>query len=472
MPETITISFSQIANQLTTHFNNLQDERFHQDPTNLDNLTHILPKATYGSKFISNLYPRSILYDYANGTGALDPFMFFEPNPIESLNLNSFQRIQTSPELSVNAYQTNLNNGINKRSKKLNEQRTDFWSDFSKVTYKPSCIIKHPEYNYDLQSKKGISKNINTNLFLGHQLGIDSFHNVEEFENSVDDVIRKMFEDSNNINQINVVVELDSAWSGVCSESVKYIVDDQLNGKGGKVLVWSLQNDGNYVSGLNNVGKLDRIRKLIDLGNAEYGGFVTLNLNEVKGDNLWEKTGYLSIPFYFFNMISDSDISEVLYKLTDGGQRKFINEIKTLKDNETLNMGCKNIFTLNNSNSSEHIFAKSVVSAPDIDNEKLSQFDEFNKIIEKGTSKHYLQNLKAKDKFMYIDSLPTSLENSSIMASSLGVTSSIRDDFKNMSNFVSRYCHSNEREDLKDNLDNLYESYTFGFEFSDEEDDD
>lgn len=473
MPEVITLSFSQVANQLTTHFNNFQEERLYKNPGRIDNFTHIIPKSTSGSRTISNLYPRSILYDYANGTGALDPTIYFEPDSkVDFQSLSNLEKIQTFPKISLNSYQEAIKNG--NETENLDNERADYWSDFTRITYNPKNILKHPQYNYDPNLKEGIDKNLPNNKFKDHQLGIDSFNNIEIFSNSVDDNIRKLFEEANNINHVNVVVELDSAWSGVCSETLKYMIDDQLNGKGSKVVIWSLQRDSNYISCCNNNQKLDRIRKLLTLGDGEIGGFITFNLDfslNANKNNLWTKTAIDSIPFDFFNTIKDYDLSELLYQLTDDGSHKFINEIRLSYNNEVLNLGCNDIFIKSKTSDTQesHKFSRLTV-ANDLFKE-VDNFSNFTKLIENGTSKLSLKNLKSKYSFNYVDSLPTEFRNVKFNAASLGVTNSLKNSFTDMYEFVSKYCRTDEREEFKDKLDNLRECYNFGFEPSDEEDD-
>lgn len=470
MKETITLSYSQIANQLVTHFNNLQDDRFHENPDSITNLAHILPKATKGSKFISNLYPRSILFDYSNGTGALDPFIYFQENPMNSIDMKDVQTIQTTPTLDLNHYQNNLNKG--KPTVGLDNERTQFWSDFAKVTYKPTCVIKHPSYVYDPETSKGVDKNTHSQKFDGHQLGVDTFQDIEAFHDSIDDQVRKMFEESNNVNAVNAVVELDSAWSGVCFESLKHLIDDQLGGKGSKVMLWSLKRDYKYVREMTITGKLDRIQKLTDLGNLDVGGIASLNLDfpsTLPIVNTWAKTSVLSIPFDFFNNIKDVDIGEVLYKLTDGGQQKFINDVRTLWNDEVLHLG-GGLFT-NKPDEDAYTFAKSVVTSQSCI-EDIKGFEDFDALVAKSTPRLYLQTYKSRHDIKYTDSMPSFFQNADIPACSLGVTSSLRGDFKTMHDFVSKYCRSDVREELKNDLENLVESYTHGFEYTDGEDED
>ena len=500
MPESVTLSFSQIANQLTTHFNNIQQHRLCEYSERNDNFIHITPKAKSGSKFISNLYPRSILYDYANGTGALDPSIFFneqnmnDADILQSIRYNngsndnegngmSIEKIQTVPKLEMTKFQEDVTYGKNAENA-IDEQRTDYWSDFSKVTYNPSCILTHPEYNYDPQTRHGISKNGASNKFLGHQLGVNSFSNVESFAESVDEQIRKMFEDSNSVSQVNVVVELDSAWSGVCYETTRQMIDDQLNGKGGKVALWSLQHDGEYVNGLNGVGKLDRIKKLIDFANLEISGIIPLNIdysNElfINKDSMWEKTAFLSIPFDFFNDVQNSDITEMMYKLTDGGLRKFVDEVNILWDSEkNFSLGVSDIFVPTVKAISSHVFSKSVVHPACTSEEEkftkmIAKFSNFESIMkDNGTAKVYLNEYTTRHSFEYIDSTPEYFKTADVKAASLGVTNRFKNNFRDMHSFVSKFCRNDDREELKDTLVNLSEAYTNGFEFSDEEEDD
>lgn len=482
MPEIITLSFSQVANQLTTHFNNFQEDRLFKNPENLNNFTHIIPKSTYNnSKTISNLYPRSILYDYSNGTGALDPHVYFEKqnsnNKYTLEGISNFEKIQITPQISLNSYQEAINDNSELEISNIDNERTDYWSDFTRLTYNPSNVLKHPQYNYNPESNDGIDKNLLNNKFKNHQLGIDSFHNIEIFNNSVDDNIRKLFEESNNVSHMNIVLELDSAWSGICSETIKYTIDEQFNGKGSKIVLWSLQRDSKHLVNNTNFEKLDRIRKFISLNEFNIGGFISLNLDlnlsHIKNKNsLWEKTAFQSIPFDFFNSIKNDDISNLLFQLTDDGQRKFINEIRLSYNDEILNLGCNDIFTniKQKSNKINHVFSRITVANDGFD--KLDNFSDFDSLIKNGTMKNFTQNLKSNYSFNYIDTLPSEFKTAKISAASLGITNSIRDSFTDMYDFVSRYCKTDEREEFKDTLDNFRESYTFGFEPSDEENDD
>lgn len=480
MPESLILSFSQVANHFTTHFNNFQEDRFQKHPERADNLIHIAPKATPGSKLISNLYPRSVLYDYANGTGALDPYVYFQSDQTASLQSNGCQTIRTAPHIPVNSYQENINQAFMTMndSSKVDNVRTDYWSDFSRVTYKPSSLITHPEFNYDPESAMGVGKNISTNKFIGHKLGIDTFQDIDEFKYSTDEQIRKMFEEAHNVSQVNIVVELDSAWSGVCSETLKYTIDDQLNGKGSKVLVWSLQHEGDYLKSNNNKARLDRIRALLELGNGEAGGFIPLNIDfknpfTNNKSNIWESTAFLSIPFDFFNSIKETDISQILHQLTDGGLRKYINDVRLSWDDKVLDLGCKDLFTPSKkSNLYPYVFSRSVVNDFHCDAKHQEKFSDFENLAKNGTPKMFLQNYTSRYSYKFFDALPAAFEEANIESASLGVTNSLKNNFSDMYDFVSRYCQTDERESFKDELENLREAYTFGFEPSDEENDD
>ena len=461
MPETITLSFSQCANQLTTHFNNTQSDRLFRDPSRSDAFIHILPKSNQNSRTISNLYPRSILYDYLNGSGALDPYTYFEEKPEIK---TSFEIIQTLPSISMTEFQKNVQNGIIDGNG-INGQRTSYWSDFSKVTYDPRAVITHPTYVYDEQTGEGRGKNLPDSKFQLHEIGVESFNNVNKIRDSVDDIVRKMFENSGNVNQLNSVVELDSSWSGVCSESLKYIIDDQLDGRSSKIVLWSLQRDTKYVDNMNLVTKMDRIEKLITFANLNLSGIVMMNLDiDVGSNSLWEKTAFLSVLYDQFNDVElNCDLTEIMYKLTDSSSKSFINNIDTLWDDESIQkMGANGIF-ITQQQRKPHIFSKSIVKS-------IEDCKDFSKCSD-NTPKYLINEYKLRHEYEYVDSMPEIMKNRKPLASSLSVDDTLKTDFTNMKNYVSRYCRNDKREELKDTLDNLREAYINGFEFSDEEDD-
>lgn len=477
MRESLTLSFSQISNQLVTHFNNSQLDKFIENPENYNPLNHIIAKSnpSVNSKLISNLYPRSILYDYLNGTGDLNPFTYFEPNVFDNLklnNLDTLQQIITTKPID----QITTTTGAAELSPRVKPSIPQFWSDFSKVTYNPHAILKHPDYLYDVSTGTGIHKNNQTQgktpgaSFQSLEIGKSYFPN-SIFDDSVDEIIRKFLENSNNVTNINVVLEFDTSWTGICSELVNKLIDEHLNGKGSKINVWSIQRDFSNFANTTNIGKLDRIRKFSEFNNMDVNGMIMLNSTCPRiGSSNWEKSAYFSIPFEFFNTVKDTDLNEVIFKLTDGGHKKFINEVRVSWDDEVLDVGCKNIFV--QSNKQRHVFARSVVSTVGIEDDKLSAFGEFDKLAENGTSKLYLEDYKSIDRFRYVDTLPKEFSGRSIEASSIGISSSLCDDFSEMFKFVSKYCRTDEREQLKDDFEKLKEDYTFGCEADDEEEDD
>lgn len=495
MPDCLTLSFSQPANHITTHFNNIQEERLSRNPENVLNYRHILPKTSNNSKLISNLYPKSILFDYSNGTGAIDPTIYFNNGNENVQNLSAFDKIQISPILKKTKFQENFINGLpddNSNNEKIDNERLDYWSDYSKVTYNPSSIKLHPNYIYDPKTESGINKNLNTIKFDNFNKGIESFEKIEEFNECIDDEIRKYFEESNSIDQINIILELDSSWSGVCYSILKKLIDDQLNSKSNKLIIWSYQNDTDIISDWNLNQKMNRIKNLLELGiDLDIGAFISLNKNFNKNLKLWEKSCYFANLIDNFSNFNNNknDINEILYHLTENGLRKFITNSDLLWSNDqVVDLSCKNIFTNNinnntnnyntdgNKNNNEtdyqRTFSKVVVCRCDTDMEstKIEQFANFDKLIETGTSKNNLKIIKDMNNHISNNSMPKNFKEFKILSSSLSVTNSFKSGFNDMYQFVSKYCKYDEREEYKNQLENLKENYTFGFEASDNED--
>ncbi|TID22580.1 hypothetical protein CANINC_003355 [Pichia inconspicua] len=293
----VVLSFSQHANQLATHFNNTQNDRFLKDPQNRLPLRHISIK-TIDKKSISNIYPRSILYDYANGTGHLDPFVYFENHePIEAA-----ETISTGPKITKN------------------EHNPCFWSDFAEVSYKPEYILTNPQYNYDPETFESIGKS-GSGSFMTHQQGIDAFTHISAFNHASDEVIRKLLEDSDTVSNLNSLVNLETGWSGVCTETLRQVIDDHFNGHGTYVTVWSIQKSNKDLN-------IDKISKIVDFANLNVAATVQFNSDMI--GTPYERTKKYAVPFDF---VANSDNVDTVFNQLTNGLPKFVDYISVHEEN-------------------------------------------------------------------------------------------------------------------------------------------
>lgn len=476
MHEVITLSFSQASNHLTTHFNNLQESKLHDKSTRGSCNIHLFStKGLHSNTF--NYYPRSILFDYQNGAGSLNPHKYFQPDyQLET----PFEIIQTSPRTLVNDYQKQLDNPC--PDVKVPElTNADYWSDFSRVIYPPDNILTLSMFDYNPETKNGEHRQTPSRTFSGLAFGKDTYKSSSTLNEIVENQVRKQIEEADMLGHLNAVVEVDTAWSGVSVELIRDLIDGQLDGKSNKILVWGLIRDEEWMKTLELRQKLERIKSLLDLG-AECGAFIGLNMDlkrpELDGvqDNknlsTWETEALHSVPFEFLNSIDDN-MSVFLNNLTDGGSRKFINEIRMLWGKKVIDLGCKSFFPESLARKRKiritcepHVFARSVITCDKLTGEDDS-FAQFENLVLKGTQRSALKRYVSEFSFNNkLDSFPSWMRESpdEISASSFSVTETLKYDFSKMYDYVSAYCRHDEREDLKNQLENLREAYVFGFD--------
>lgn len=368
----VILSFSQHANQLTTHFNNTQNDRFLEDPQNRLPLRHISIK-TVDRKTISNMYPRSILYDYANGTGYLDPFVYFEKQE----QIEGLETINTGAKITKN------------------ESSPRFWSDFATVSYKPEYILSHSQYNYDPEMYGSIGKS-GSGSFLTHEQGIDAFAQIPTFTHASDEVIRKLLEDADTVSNLHSIVNLETGWSGVCTETLRNVIDEHFNGHGSYVTVWSIQKSNKELN-------LDKIRKIVDFANLNIAGIIQLN-SEISGTP-YERTKKYAEPFDY---VANSDNVDAVINQLINGLPNFVDCISV--NEEFLGIHQK---------SEGRVLSSVNVKSPESENTKDAE---------------------------------------------LAITTSMKADFRRMHDFVSRFCRSDQREELKDSLATLREGYVNGYD--------
>ncbi|GMM32335.1 Dml1 protein [Martiniozyma asiatica (nom. inval.)] len=499
----VTLSFSQISNHLTTHFNNLCEIQLYDVKNAKLNSRHqSLKKASPNAK-IGNYYPRSILFDYSNGTGSLDPFFYFQDSfNSDNFNFANENILYTNKEkISRPDYQKFIDNpslapkDANGNVKSIEPDRTIYFTDFSRVLYPPQNIILIKDYIFNdeinttekIEKKpiestsrfesnfqifgRGSSDIRNKNLdakvsfsnqgrhrtsdlpFIGHQFGKEYFKDSHLLSESIENQIRLQFEDTDTLDHVNVVLELDSAWSGVTESVLSNLRDDLLDGKQSKVIIWSLMHSTDSNFNFSYQMKIDRMNALMELQELA-GSIIGLNVDlpvskinsvfnreSLNGLNMWETEAFHSIPFWFVNWLKNQGYTnELIHKLTDGGSRKYINSVKIEVENDQsepteIELGLNNFFPESNTGKrgklkrrnksvERHIYSQAIISSP-IDDmlHKIKQdsiHSKFTKLSIKGTPNHLLNHYEAAYKFdSGLSSLPSYFKNHQFTSVSL-----------------------------------------------------
>ncbi|GMF99924.1 unnamed protein product [[Candida] boidinii] len=220
---------------------------------------------------------------------------------------------------------------------------------------------------------------------------------------------------------------------------------------------------------------------------------------------IWEISAFQTLPFEYLNsmFIQNSEkritMSDFENGLKMGSNRSIVSNIRASDNNITESTGiidfsCKNLFQ-NFSNGfikrpfraavtkrEDHIFSRSVIKRyHDVvgkgeKDEYCKLAKDFDILKERGTDAKGLIEYELDTNLNHLDSFPESFiktqGDSGIDQVSFDTSDSTRKLLIEMFDFVSRFCRNDEREELKDDLENLKTDYEFGYYDSDSEYDD
>ncbi|ODV87915.1 hypothetical protein CANARDRAFT_5224 [[Candida] arabinofermentans NRRL YB-2248] len=523
MHEVITTSFSPHANSIATHFYNLEESHLHIGSSDLNPDVHFQPTVSSDGKTAS-YNPRNFIWDYANGFGSLNKFEYTEDgsspdHPIKSLQQISLKSdsdeskielLQTHKRIVKNDYQIALDCNSPTLGK-LSKSNTLYWSDFSRVIYKPNSLHSLKNWYYDPSLAKldspSLTYNIGQGYFKSHPERPFQTYSIgsEEYNsqglNFTDESFRKMLESCDLLNGLNIITEIDTAWSGFSAESLCNIKEDYLSDKA-SIFTWGLTN-GRLSSDLKSV--IDRVRSMVSLI-QQSSLYIPLETQPVLSDwvdykSLWQVSSFQSIPFEFVNSLFNNTNSKISMNdfqngLSIGSKRNIISDINCLQGDIQFNLSCNRLFELEHLPQSSQgkrrgkkekqarVSSRSIITKPSdeygdslTDNEmaKMDSFASFDKLTDKGTSSKGLISYESPIPFdnQNLDSFPVEfMQMEKPIACSFDISDKPKIMLKNMFEIVSRYCKGDEREELRDDLEVLKEEYNGDNYDSDSESDD
>ncbi|QPG76860.1 hypothetical protein FOA43_004254 [Brettanomyces nanus] len=476
MHEVISLSFSQKSNNVLTHFYNLQESLLYDGSLSgkIDNGIHLLRKRGNDRRTF-NYYPRALLWDFYNGFGALSKYEYFEPKiDMKSLSekFDSDTTLTTDDEkLGKNGYQKALDGG--KATGDLaDHSRMKYWSDFSKVIYRPESLMRLDRWEYSFDTQQGHLRSHPEIRFDRYDVGCDEFDEDHSAGiDAVEDNFRRILENCDTINGLNTITELDTSWAGFTNKFLT-IVKDQYLPKA-PIFVWSLTDDGATKS-LPLVRQISRIKSLVALLNnsslympvSTYPEDVLPQWVDAKSN--WQISSYQVVPMELVNQLilplessRRVSLNEFAAGLTgDSTERNIVSDINLPKGC----ISCKNTFRSAKPRNT-HVFGKSTIGDCKVDDtESLKEYGTSERCI-----RRYRQNIPFDNT---LDSFPKQFREAtdSFEWCSLEITDKPKDSLDEMLRIVSRYCRDDEREDLKDSLSNLKEQYEWGFEDDEEYD--
>lgn len=436
MHEVITLSFSQRANNVATHFYNVQESRLYAE---VNNSIHLMSRLSPDGR-TANYYPRALLWDYSNGFGSLGKYEYFEHTDIDSLKKQFDNIIVTGEKVPKSDYQKQLDAGGSTNG----PDSVKYWSDFSRVIYRPESLNSLQGWDYDFEAQRGHLKMHPEIYFEGCQLG------ANEFDNAMFDNFRKILEDCDTINGLNVITEQDTAWGGFSAQALALIRDDYLPKS--PVLVWALCCSQK----LQRRQTMERIRTTTSLLEQ---CLLYLPL-EIPDQSNWLASSYQMLPLDFVSSLtmekSRVGLNQFIGVLAGTSGRKMVSEINV------------NGIMLSPRGHIRHTFARSVISRDEPD----TKLCDFQNLAQTGTDARNLHAFHTTVPFdQKLDSFPEEFkQHDPFNWCKFDITDQSKDTIDEMLKFVVRFSKGDEREELREQLSDLKEVYTWWNEDSDEYD--
>lgn len=354
MNEIINVSSSQFSNHVLTHLYNLQESHIPYSAKQITNhKNNVFLQQFKLSNGKNNYTPRSILFELNGGYGSYWPFEFTEKklNPLDLVKSsnNKIEIVETNNIIEKNIYQKNLDDGkLSDGKLVLNEQNTDYWSDYNKLIYKPKSLFELNNWNHqDVKNNEtkeiGIHKNFQNLKFDTFNIGFDEFNQNLNFQDDIIDTFRIFLENCDLIQGINFFQQISNAWSGFSTNLLINLKDEFFNnGINNKYNIWTY---GFIDLPPSNKKKLTEIKSIIELSknstlffplslNNHSNSLITSNFNS---NNYWHTSSIYSIFINSIwglnnqlkNSVSMSQLENDLLRGYDG--RNVVNEIKLNK---------------------------------------------------------------------------------------------------------------------------------------------
>lgn len=263
MTEVINLSLSQKANHVITHLYNNQESHIPYTKNavvNYDNNVFLNTYKTGGGH--TNYSPRALIYDLKGGFGSLNKYEYHEARP--KLDIPSSHIINVGETVPKNEFQIKLDNGTVVDHDLLNTRNTKYWSDYNKLIYTPRSLNSLTNYNY-VEDGPGTHKNFEKLKFHNFRVGTEEFNNSPQEALDLLDSFRYFLEKCDKFQGMNIVTDVDSAWGGYTTQLLEDLIDEYFNNgiSNNKYNMWTfgLMNG----TELGSVQQVSRIKTLIEL---------------------------------------------------------------------------------------------------------------------------------------------------------------------------------------------------------------
>lgn len=467
MGEVISISCSQLSNHVLTHLYNNQDSHIPYKRDFVVKYENSVFLSQYKENGRTNYSPRALIYDVRNGFGALGKYEYYDLESSKHL-LDGYEVIRTGEKVGKGSYQQALDKGVSHPGN-LNSHNTRYWTDYNKLIYRPSSLNSLDSWELDGEGKV-VNKFTPNMQFINYNVGQEQF---KEHEDEYVDKFRRLLEESDYFQGIQLFSESDSSWSGFSSGYLSHIKDEFFNYTSNNkfnIWVWDFLKDGK----LNYHEQLTRIKSMVEFSKDASLVF-PLKPSSIMPMSMWEQSGLMSVAINSLWELMNSKVSnmkEIESRiLADDFNRNIVNSVDIKELNDVL-MSKLSLYNLDQNEikigfnkTTKHIFHNlSIVN--DWDRDSITVPDSrFQTTLQ---SKNDLVDIKK------IDSFPSHTLPYSKATFNFLVDSSIKYD---LDLFIKLLGSSRpidnivgDKEELVQDLHNLKSSYSNGPEFEDDSD--
>lgn len=498
MQEILTLSLSQRANHLTTHFYNAQESYFDYTRTSTsssdwtnDPTVHFRPSLQ--SNNTVNYHPRALIWDLNGGFGSLGQFEYFpqregaggeqEEAAADPLAFN--RGVIKRERIRKSEYQKALDYGLALPDLKAAE--VQYWSDFNRVVFEPKTFNALQDWVYDpVTAPEGSLASALTEkrAFKGFEVGVQEWDKVGlDF---MEDKYRVSLEECDSLNGINVVSDLDSAWAGFTSQMLTELRDDY-NPKS-MVFNWAVYN-GRSMKELTNREVLNRIKAFVEL-NKSSSLLIPLGTPQFSksSGSLWETSALQNIVFESLQTLnsqtpSSSYSDRVNFHhleacLVRGTHRTVVSNVTAQIGQEEINFCGKFYESFKRDNRDNHQFNAIAVQRPSQNQPSGTSSGTSSVAVAEPEDKEQQQqrtttNYNLHKPYATPSSYPQTFISSDATTSiSLSMESSARRTFLDMKDWISKMVRGDERAEMIDELSTMAAEYEYGWGDSDESDDD
>ncbi|CAR22810.1 Dml1p [Lachancea thermotolerans CBS 6340] len=456
MHEIISISASHRTNHVLTQFYNCQEEQLRDLDFENEPGVFLNPVVDRISKTVS-YKPRALLWDAKTGNGALGAhqysstkdFFYGSENqrPKELLSQTSVKVIQTHEPTPKSEYQTALD--TNNPAPPLSDQNSKYWSDYSKLIFGAPNLNTLDRWYHDPNNPSAPDfENLHQTYFDSYEVGFQEFatNYCSEF---FDEKLRTQLEMCDELQGINLLSEIDNGWGGFSSSMLSNIRDELPKTD---VMTWGFNQDDALSLGQPIHSTKTKFQKLCSKIRSTLSLVQESNLFfPIYSDPqlpLWTFAGRTCMLFDAVNACGSNRESEHRYtfnqmigKITSGEPQR--NIVSTL-DIQGLDLSFYSRIPTYKGSSQKTYSHLSILRGKE------------NQVADSFSINTY--------PWRPSDTIPEQFRSITNYKTNLAVTERPRDVFRHWEAMVSRYFrYDTDREELKEELGRLAETYEEGW---------